>query len=95
MPFGFWRSSTRVQPSSAISPVLQNGTIDDVIQSVIDCLVKGSDSPCGYSLAVGCAIPLGTPRENLEAYMYAARRYGRGAQKGKLCRGLYEEGIVG
>ena len=74
--------------------VLQNGTIDDVIASVIECLLKGSDSPCGYSLAMGCAIPLGTPRENLEAYMYAARRYGRGAQKGKLCRGLYEEGIL-
>ena len=39
-------------------------------------------------------MPLGTPRENLEAYIYAARRYGRGAQKGKLCRGLYEEGLV-
>ena len=84
------RISGNVPPTT----VLQNGTIDDVIESVIDCLVKGSDSPCGYSLAVGCAIPLGTPRENLEAYMYAARRYGRGAQKGKLCRGLYEEGIV-
>lgn len=84
------RISGNVPPTT----VLQNGSIDDVIESVISCLVKGSDSPCGYSLAVGCAIPLGTPRENLEAYMYAARRYGRGAQKGRLCRGLYEEGIV-
>ena len=84
------RISGNVPPTT----VLQNGTIDDVVASVIDCLVKGSDSPCGYSLAVGCAVPLGTPRENLEAYLYAARRYGRGAQKGRLCRGLYEEGIV-
>lgn len=74
--------------------VLRNGTIDDVIESVKQCLIKGSDSPCGYSLAVGCDVPVGTPRENLEAYIYAARRYGRGAQKGKLCRGLVEEHLV-
>ncbi len=74
--------------------VLRNGTIDDVIESVKQCLIKGSDSPCGYSLAVGCDVPLGTPRENLEAYIYAARRYGRGAQKGKPCRGLIEEHLV-
>lgn len=84
------RISGNVPPTT----VLRNGTIDDVIESVKECLIKGSDSPCGYSLAVGCQVPLGTPRENLEAYIYAARRYGRGAQKGKLCRGLYEEGLV-
>lgn len=68
--------------------VLKNGSIDDVIESVRQCLLKGSDSPMGYTLAVGCQIPLGVPRENLEAYMFAARKYGRGAQKGKLCKGL-------
>lgn len=73
------RISGNVPPTT----VLRNGTIDDVIESVKECLIKGSDSPCGYSLAVGCQVPLGTPRENLEAYIYAARRYGRGAQKGK------------
>ena len=74
--------------------VLRNGTIDDVIESVKQCLIKGSDSPCGYSLAAGCDVPVGTPRENLEAYIYAARRYGRGAQKGKPCRGLIEEHLI-
>lgn len=74
--------------------VLKLGTIDDVIASVQECLIKGSDSPCGYSLAIGCQVPIGTPKENLLAYIYAARRYGRGAQKGKLCRGLIEEGLV-
>ena len=73
---------------------MKNGTIDDVIQSVQECLIKGSDSPCGFSLAIGCQVPIGTSRENIEAYIYAARRYGRGAQKGKLCKGLYEEGLV-
>ena len=33
-------------------------------------------------------------KENMEAYVYAARRYGRGAKKGQLCRGLAEEGLV-
>lgn len=74
--------------------VLQCGTIDDVIESVKDCLIKGSDNPMGYMLQPGCMIPPGTPKENMLAYLYAARRYGRGARKGELCRGLIEEGLV-
>lgn len=74
--------------------VLQNGTIDDVIASVQDCLRKGSDNPKGFLLQPGCQIPAGTPKENLLAYAYAARRYGRGAKKGQLCRGLLEEGLA-
>ena len=86
----------KVKISGNVPPVevMKNGTIDDVIQSVQECLIKGSDSPCGFSLAIGCQVPIGTSRENIEAYIYAARRYGRGAQKGKLCKGLYEEGLV-
>ena len=42
-----------------------------------------------YTGRVPCICPGG-----MMNIMYAARRYGRGAQKGKLCRGLYEEGIV-
>ena len=68
--------------------VLRNGSIDDVITSVISCLKKGADSPKGYILAAGCQIPPGVPRENLYAYIYAAREYGQGARKGKLPRGL-------
>ncbi|MEG1965449.1 MAG: uroporphyrinogen decarboxylase family protein [Oscillospiraceae bacterium] len=74
--------------------VMQNGTIDDVIQSVQQCLIKGSDSPMGYSLALGCQMPVGTPMENIQAYIYAGRRYGRGAKKGQLCKGLSEEGLI-
>lgn len=48
----------------------------------------------GYSLALGCQMPSSTPMENIQAYIYAARRYGRGARKGQLCRGLIEEGLV-
>ena len=70
--------------------VLKYGTIDEVIASVISCLKKGSDSPMGYALAAGCQVPPGVPRENLYAYIYAARKYGRGAKKGCLPKGLSE-----
>ncbi|WP_027701437.1 uroporphyrinogen decarboxylase family protein [Metaclostridioides mangenotii] len=68
--------------------VMKYGTIDDVINSVKECLIKGSDSPKGYVLYSGCQVPLGTPRENILAFIYAGKKYGRGAQIGKLCQGL-------
>lgn len=68
--------------------VMLNGTIDDVVESVRQCLLKGSDNPSGYTLDVGCQLPIGTPRQNVYAYIYAARYYGRDARKGHLCGGL-------
>lgn len=62
--------------------VLRYGTIDDVIQSVITCLKTAANSPKGFILASGCSVPIGTSEENLMAYVYAARKYGRNAQKG-------------
>lgn len=80
----------RMMISGNVPPVevLKYGSIDDVIDSVISCLKKGSDSPMGYSLAAGCQVPPGVPRENLYAFIYAARKYGRGAKKGCLPKGL-------
>lgn len=72
--------------------VMLNGSIDDVVESVRRCLLAASDSPCGYVLGLGCSMAPGTPRENIEAFFYAARKYGRGARKGRLCRGLGEGG---
>ena len=85
----------RMSISGNVPPVevLKYGSIDDVIESVITCLKKGSDSPMGYSLAAGCQVPPGVPRENLYAFIYAARKYGRGARKGCLPKGLKEAGI--
>jgi len=82
----------RMRISGNVPPVevLKYGTIDEVIASVISCLKKGSDSPMGYALAAGCQVPPGVPRENLYAYIYAARKYGRGAKKGCLPKGLSE-----
>lgn len=68
--------------------VLRNGSIDDVIESVKDCISKGAISPKGYILSSGCQVPIGTPKENLDAYLYAARKYGQGAKIGELPRGI-------
>lgn len=65
--------------------VLRNGDVQEVIQNVRECIEKAADSPGGYLLSAGCQIPLGTPRENLMAYVYAARVYGKNAVKGKGC----------
>ena len=34
---------------------------------------------------------IGTPRQNVEAFIYAVRKYGRGERKGKLSKGILEE----
>lgn len=68
--------------------VLRQGTIDDVIESVKDCIRKGATSPKGYILATGCQVPLGTPKENLDAFIYAVRKYGNDARIGELPKGL-------
>lgn len=70
--------------------VLLLGTPEQIEQEVIRCLSEGSDSPSGYTLYGGCQMPIGTPMENIHAYFDAARKYGRGAKKGQLCKGLEE-----
>lgn len=68
--------------------VLKFGSIDDVIKSVKDCIKKGATSPKGYILSTGCDVAIGTPKENLEAYIYAAKTYGSGARIGKIPLGM-------
>ena len=70
--------------------VMLNGTIDDVIESCKNCIKQGAESPLGYNLGTGCQVPIGTPRENFEAFIYAARTYGRGAKKGCMPKGMLE-----
>lgn len=74
--------------------VMLRGSIDDVVDAVKTSLIKGSDNPCGFTLSIGGPPPKGIPKENMEAYIYAARRYGRGAKKGQLCKGLLEENLI-
>ena len=68
--------------------ILKIGTIDDVIDSVKDCIQKGATFPKGYIICSGCDLPIGTPKENLEAFIYAARTYGKGAKMGKMPLGM-------
>lgn len=74
--------------SGNVAPVdvMLNGTIDDVMDAVQVCIQKGADSPAGYMLMTGCQVPIGTPKENLDAYVLAAHIYGKEAQIGKKCK---------
>ena len=68
--------------------VMLLGTPDEVIEACKDCIRQGATSPLGYNLGTGCQVPIGVPRENFEAFVYAARTYGAGARKGQLPRGM-------
>lgn len=72
--------------------VMLEGTIDDVIYACVSCMKKAADSPKGFILNTGCQIPIGTPKANMEAFIYAVRKYGRGARLGHLPKGLEEFG---
>jgi uroporphyrinogen decarboxylase len=68
--------------------IFRFGSIDDVIESVKDCIQKGATSPKGYILDAGCDVPTATPKENLDAFTYAARKYGAGAKIGEMPLGM-------
>lgn len=83
----------RMSISGNISPVdtMLLGTIDDVIEACKECIRKCADNPMGFTLSQGCQPPIGVPRENFYAFIYAARKYGRGAKLGQMPKGLLEE----
>ncbi len=68
--------------------VMNLGTVDDVIEAVKNCIIKAADSPKGYLLHTGCDVPIKTPLSNLEAYIYAVKKYGRNARIGRLPEGI-------
>lgn len=72
--------------SGNVAPVdvMRLGSIDMVIDAVRTAIIEGSGSPSGYMLMTGCQVPIGTPRENIDAYIYAARKYGGRARIGRL-----------
>lgn len=53
------------------------GTPALVEENVKDCLRRAWDSPKGFILAMGCALPIDTPPANIHALVGAARNYGR------------------
>lgn len=69
--------------------VMLNGSIDDVIESVKDCIKKAADAKNGYIAATGCGSPVGTPIENLDAFIYAINKYGKDAKLGEMPKAVY------
>lgn len=57
--------------------IMKLGTPQDVLRSAKECIEKGYDSPKGFVLTSGCQMPVGTPKENIQALMDAARIFGR------------------
>lgn len=56
---------------------LLRGTPEQVEAEARECLEKAKDNPKGFILASGCEVPLGSPFENIDALMAAARKYGQ------------------
>lgn len=79
--------------SGNVDPVeiMREGSIDMVIEAVKQSLLQGSDNPAGYMLMTGCQVPIGTPKENIDAYIYAVKKYGARARKGQVCGGLLSD----
>lgn len=68
------------------SVFLKEASPEKIRAGVYQCVLKASDSPCGYKLGLGGGPAcFGTPIENIHAYVEAAREYGKDAQKGKNC----------
>lgn len=57
--------------------VMMIGTPADVMEAVLINYRDMYDSPKGYLLASGCDIPDAVPAENIDAFMQAARQYGK------------------
>ncbi|MBC3795627.1 uroporphyrinogen decarboxylase family protein [Acetobacterium tundrae] len=53
--------------------VLYNGTKESIDQGIRECFKKGYNSSNGFLINTGCAVPIGTSRENLYQYMETAR----------------------
>ncbi|WP_142413151.1 uroporphyrinogen decarboxylase family protein [Hathewaya massiliensis] len=57
------------------------GTPEQIYEECKSCIEKGWDNKKGYILSTGCQIPIGTPRENIQALIDGARIYGRNYRK--------------
>ena len=82
----------KVAISGNVPPVdvLKNGTFEEIDQAIKKCIIEAGDNPRGYNLCPGCTTPIDTTKENMIAFMNAAAKYGRGARKGYMPRGITE-----
>ena len=53
------------------------GTPEDVDRAVLKCIQDAYDCKNGYVLCTGCDLNGNIPLDNLEAFMDAARKYGK------------------
>jgi uroporphyrinogen decarboxylase len=53
------------------------GTPEEVDAAVKKCIQEAYDSQNGYILCTGCDLNGAVPLQNLEAFMNAARKYGK------------------
>lgn len=67
------------------------GTPEEVIESVKTCIKKAADAPNGYLINQGCGLMITTPEENMDAYIYAVRKYGANARKGEIPEAVYQD----
>lgn len=83
----------RIAISGNVVPVdvLKNGTAQDIMGNVKQCILDAADNPKGYNLCPGCTTPVGTSTDNMITFMNAAAIYGRGARKGYLPKGILQE----
>lgn len=70
------------------SNVMYAGTVKEVRDAVINCVLEGYDSPKGYTLMSGCSLPVETPLENIQVMMDTAREIGYPVDPEKLQRML-------
>lgn len=70
--------------------VMRFGTIDDVIDSVKSCILQAGDAKNGLIVATGCDLPIGTPKENFDAFIYAVSKYGKDAKIGEMPKAVFE-----
>lgn len=70
----------QVMPILGNVPPIENfifGTPEDMEEAVKKCLRKAWDSPNGYIVVSGCDLSGDVKMENIEAFMNAARKYGK------------------
>ena len=86
----------KVGLSGNVKPVeiIKLGTSKEIEESVKECILVAGDNPCGFTLSPGCTTPMFTSKENLISYMNAARKYGKGAKKGFIPKGIVDLGEI-
>ncbi|MDE7039050.1 MAG: uroporphyrinogen decarboxylase family protein [Lachnospiraceae bacterium] len=68
---------------------LRDASQKEIIQNVYACIRNASDSKEGYTLGIGGGpMAFGTPIKNIKTYSIYEQKFGRGAQKGRLCDGV-------